>query len=483
MTLTADQRETLRAAARAELIKRGELKPKIVDLEREPSVDGLPFHDGQRRAWNSARRYVAVFAGWRSGKTEIGPWWLLREIQRVGPGDYALIAPTFPLLDNKARPALKRAIIQAMGASAYHSSGDIWTITDAGCMQLWGHVPNVETRILFRHGKDENALEAFDGKGLWLDEPGQMDDSIWDAAQARVSIGQYRMLLTSRPYRWNFYVTKIWNAVCDAFGGRREDADPMMDCINFRSIDNPAFSVEEYERQRGLIPDWLFELKFNGLPTRPAGIVYDCFDSDNIVEPFEVPRAWPLYLGLDFGLINTAGVIIAEELKKDWLGHWTDEPTGNYYLIGTYHAGQSKTAKEHLRAVRDIADSLVMGGAAQRPTAVGGSHMESGWRESWSLSGLGVAEPSILKVDSQIACLYAAFKTKKLKVFRTCSKFIEEAETFAYELDDAGEPTEKFDDTKFHRLSGARYIATRLFKTVERSKAPTMKAGFGLGQE
>lgn len=466
MTLTADK---VRELARAELVRRGVLVAKR-DCEAEPRIvseDGVTtyaLHAGQLRSWSSIKRIVAVFAGWQSGKTVLGPWWLLREMQRRGPGDYAVIAPDHPMILNKAKPEMAKAF-----AGLYHSSGNEWILTTAGEVAIFGAVQKAPTRILYRHAQSPEAIEAFTLKGLWIDEPGQIADAVWESIQARCAVHQARMLMTSRPYEHNWYVRDIW-------GEKRDDVD----VVNFRSIDNPSFPAEEYELQKLLLPDWKFRMKYDGVPTRPAGVVYDCFDAENIVEPFDVPRAWPLYLGLDFGLVNTAAVIIAEELKTDWLGHWTDEPTGNYYLIGTYHAGQAKTAKEHLSAVRAVADSLVLGGSAQRPTAVGGSHQESGWRESWSLSGLGVSEPSITKVESQIATLYAAFKTKKLKVFSTCTKFISDVHTFAYELDDDGEATEKLkDEAKFHRLAACRYISTRLFKLVERVKAPVMRAGIG----
>ena len=54
------------------------------------------FHPGQIRAWDSLKRFVCVFSGTQGGKTEMGPPWLLREIQLRGPGDYMIVTPTFP---------------------------------------------------------------------------------------------------------------------------------------------------------------------------------------------------------------------------------------------------------------------------------------------------------------------------------------------------------------------------------------------------
>lgn len=62
------------------------------------------LHLGQKRAWQSTRRFVAVTAGTQSGKTCFAPHWLYREIRRCGPGDYLFVTPTFTLLELKALP-------------------------------------------------------------------------------------------------------------------------------------------------------------------------------------------------------------------------------------------------------------------------------------------------------------------------------------------------------------------------------------------
>ena len=68
----------------------------------------LNFHPGQLRAWDSQARVVLVLAGAQSGKTSFGPFWLAREIQRKGPGDYIVAAPTYKLLSLKLFPEFLR---------------------------------------------------------------------------------------------------------------------------------------------------------------------------------------------------------------------------------------------------------------------------------------------------------------------------------------------------------------------------------------
>src|SRR5690606_8383765 len=80
------------------------------------------FHAGQWRAWESERRFVCVLAGTQGGKTEFGPTWLYREIQRRGPGDYLIVTPTYPLLELKALPVFRRLFEETLRLGRYVGS-------------------------------------------------------------------------------------------------------------------------------------------------------------------------------------------------------------------------------------------------------------------------------------------------------------------------------------------------------------------------
>jgi len=81
------------------------------------------------------------------------------------------------------------------------------------------------------------------------------------------------------------------------------------------------------------LPPWKFLMKYDGLFTRPAGLIYGSFDeSKHKVPRFAIPAEWPRFLGLDFGGVNTAGIFFAEErvgLK----------PTGRLIAYREYKAG------------------------------------------------------------------------------------------------------------------------------------------------
>ena len=79
------------------------------------------FSYGQWRAIESLKRFILALAGWQSGKSEIGPPWLLDEMLRMGPGDYLVASPTFPLMLKKVLPIFLR-LFDRLGCSSAISS-------------------------------------------------------------------------------------------------------------------------------------------------------------------------------------------------------------------------------------------------------------------------------------------------------------------------------------------------------------------------
>jgi hypothetical protein len=147
-------------------------------LERVSRNDQLGlrwnFHPGQCKAIESLKRIILALAGWQSGKTEIGPPWLWREMIRCGPGDYLIASPTYPLMSKKVLPIFLRLFERILKLGDFAGgSKNIFTFSDQGCLDLWGHIPEDPARVLFGHAGDPDSLESATIKAAWLDECGQ----------------------------------------------------------------------------------------------------------------------------------------------------------------------------------------------------------------------------------------------------------------------------------------------------------------------
>ena len=133
----------------------------------------------------------------------------------------------------------------------------------------------------------------------WLGECGQNGFRLasYEEILGRLSIHQGRVLLTSRPYTLGWMKQLLW----DPWQAAKRN-HPTIDIINFRSIDNPAFPKDEYYRVKKMMPPWRFSMLYDGLFSRPAGLIYGSFDEARHKIPrVAIPPEWPRFLGLDFG--------------------------------------------------------------------------------------------------------------------------------------------------------------------------------------
>ncbi len=183
---------------------------------------------------------------------------------------------------------------------------------------------------------------------------------------------------------------------------------------------------------------------YNGIFTRPAGMIYDCLEPTHWVPRFTIPDDWQRYLGIDFGGVNTAAVFMAQNPES-----------GKVYAYREYKAG-GKTMRGH------VADLLA--GEPMYPIAYGGAGSEQQWRDEFGQAGLGVSEPSVKEVDVGIGRIYGALKRGELFFFDDLRGVRDDHEGYQRETDENGEPTEKImNKEQYHFCDAVRYIGTALF--------------------
>lgn len=391
----------------------------------------LRLHEGQTKAWDSKRRFVFVIAGTQGGKTSFGPWWLWREIENCGDGDYLVVTATYDLFKLKLLPEMQRVFGRVLPGWDYVKIDKTIYSEDR------------KTRIILRSADAEGGLESATAKAAWLDECGQdkFKVSAWEAVQRRLSLAQGRVLATTTPYNLGWLKTEVFD--------RWTDGNDDYEVVQFRSTMNPAFPTDEYERAKATLPAWKFAMFYMGEFTRPAGMIYDVFDFQrHIIPPFAIPDDWPRYGGLDFGGVNTAAICFAQ-----------DPDTGVLYAIKEYHEG-GKTSAEH-------ADTLKRWGCRQW---VGGAKSEGQWRREFQAAGLPISEPRLSEVEVGIDRVYGCHKNDEIYVFDTLTNYKDEKGRYSRELDQSGQPTEKIKDKNdYHIMDAERYIIGNLVGTLDAS--------------
>lgn len=437
--------------------------PQMVTIE-----DGrmtLRLHPGQMRAHLSEKRNIIICAGSQSGKTSYGPHWLRREIQRRGTGDYVVVSPTFRLMALKALPEFLRLFEQQLQLGTYVGSAvRQFTFSDDGFERTHGRKPtdtDPPSVVYFAHAQDPESLESATFKGGWLDEAGQKKfrRGSHEALERRFSLHQARKLITTTPYDLGYLYTEYWEPWEKAGGDH-----PDIDIINFPSYMNPSFPMESYEKARESLPEWRFRMFYDGIPTRPAGLIYGCFNRRlHVIEPFPIPAHWPRYRGVDFGGKNTAAVMFAERLDMD------NNRTGKFVAYREYHAGD-RTSREHVAQLkagepkpREATDDEPK---IPRVITFGGAKSEGQWRHEWTQAGMKIYEPRVSDVEVGIQRVYAAIKSGRVTFFSTLVGTIGQLMTYSRPVDDqTGDVLDGIEDKEdFHFLDAIRYVGSYIWR-------------------
>lgn len=412
------------------------------------SIDGngkITFtpHYHQWLTLNSTARIIAMIAGSQGGKTSFGPWWLYREIQQHGGGDYIAATATFDLFKLKLLPEIREVFEHVLKIARYWSGDKILELRNPETGQfdatraddkMWG-------RIILRAASSTGGLESSTGKAAWLDEAGQDTFVLdaWDAVRRRLTLHRGRILITTTPYNLGWLKQQIID----------KDGQNGIQVIRFESTANPNFSVEEFEELRASMPKWKFDMFMRGLFSRPPGMIYNDFidryreEGGHKVRPFDIPTEWPRYVGVDPGAVNTAMI---------WLAHDTEH---NIFYLYRESLDGGKSTRQHAQGAQALADAH----NEQVITYAVGQKSEVQQRLDWQEAGIyNVTEPAIHDVEGGIDRVIELLKQHRLYIFDTCEKTLDQIGRYARVLDAMGEATEKIKDKEtFHLLDALRY--------------------------
>ena len=442
-------------------------------IDSETGDMELGFHRGQQQAWASKKRIVLVLAGTQSGKTVFGPFWLWREMKERGRGDYMVVSPSLTLMNLKVMPAFRMLFEEVLGLGEVKrvNNREVFYLSEEGERVMYGGVDRRQpTRVLFGYAAKPDTLESASLLGVWCDEAGQDDFKVgaWEAILRRLSLSRGRVLLTTTAYNLGWLKQVLHDP---AVAG-----DPDIELVRFDSTENPAFSKEEYLERMESMPAWRFNMFYRGLFERPAGIIYDCFDPAIHKLPasfgVKIGAGWPRVIGLDFGLMNFAGLVFARDPRNN-----------RYYLYREYprldekaEASGEFSMHEHvLRLYRDIPEDE--GGARPRVRAIGGAFSEDVWRREVSSAGLRVERPDQNDVELGITRVYGAIRRGELFILDSCVQTLDEIARYARKLDpDTQEPTEEIENkNSYHFLDCMRYAIGTQMRGAERGPVHRVK--------
>jgi len=424
-----------------------------------------------------------MISGTQAGKTSWGPWWLKREIEREGAGDYIAATATYDLFKLRQLPALLKVFEELSGIGRYWGGDRVIEIRENaepdGRFYAKTSKDPMWARIILRSADSEGGLEAATAKAAWLDEAGQLRFGFqaWHAIRRRLALHQGRALITTTLYALGWVKqtfldpledTEPTEQIIDERGAEmalRENDDIAL--IQFDSIANPSYPMEEFEEAKKTMPKDEFFMFWKGLAAKLRSLIYDVYEPKvHDVEPFEIPHDWPRFVGID---------PLGDKIAAVWLAF--DPGKQKLYLYREHQGDFGQTTEKH------VGDILALGQGEYILAYAGGGPGERQPRVDWMGHGLDLQSPTEdpalkMSVWSQIMRVYATFATKDLLIFNNCGNIKAELGSYQrYKDKTTGNLTDRIlNKEMFHMLDALRGIVTWMTDPVEEREILYMPA-------
>jgi phage terminase large subunit len=394
----------------------------------------LEFHPKQGRAWKSESKVTLCCSGIQGGKTTVGALWALRQTSKGwGKGDTAIIgAPTYKILNQSTLPTFLKF---ASGRGTYQKSDQTFTFNNGLVAYL-------------RTSTDPYSVEGIQNvRWIWLDEAGMTKYNFWINLEGRAARTGAPIICTTTPYGLNWPYHHLIKPFKE---GERDDVE----YLEWVSIENPSFPMEEYERQKKILDPRTFRRKYMGLHERMEGLVYELTE-DNTIEAFSLPRGTRFFAGVDFGFAEGHEFALVVRAVA---------PDGFCYEIDEYkEAGLDPTRQVALCLAKMRTYNIEMFYCdPARPDLI--SMLNTGGVKAM---GFHVGKENYKQVVPGIQKHNELIRSAQYKVFRgRCPNLMDEYETYHWpEIEEDRQVAEKPVAINDHLMDAARYCTVGTMHT------------------
>jgi phage terminase large subunit len=259
----------------------------------------IQLHPKQYQAYHSKARISAFIAGIQAGKSLCGALWMAKQVElhnRVG--NFLITSPNYRILQQSILSIILK-VFREIGT--YRSSDSVINLHAGG-------------QIFLRSMQDPDSCEGIPAvQAILNDEAGLLSYRAWANLLARTAFCKAQMFISSTPYSQNWMYRDLY--VPWSKGQIRPEDLSIVIC---KSSDNPFFPAEELERQRALMDERIFRLKYEASFEKLTGLVYPDFDLvNNAIEP-HMPRRdqYTFVAGIDPGFSDPTAIIVVAIHKE-----------------------------------------------------------------------------------------------------------------------------------------------------------------------
>ncbi len=405
-------------------------------------------HLRQEEFVHSTKKRIVIRAGRRGGKT-VGV--AIRAVERFLQGRRQLYAaPTS----------------EQVGKFWYEVTGALAPLIRLGILkknesEQYIEKPGTEQRIKAKTAWNADTLRGDYADDLYLDEWQLMNEDTWEIVGAPMLLDNNgdAVFIYTPPSLRSVGVSKAHDPRHAAKMFKKALDDPRWLAVHFTSHDNPHISKDALQeiikdmtkqayRQEILAEDDEMQLSW---------LVYRAFNErTNVIDDFEIPKNWLIYVGHDFGSANPAALFVAQ-----------DPATGNFYEFKEYQPGSGYSTAQHVEVFKEITTGYSVIWRS------GGSHQEEEIRQGYTAHGWPIMAPKIKSVKAQIDKVIGNMELNKIFTFKSLQNLIEERMNCLWEPDKEGRPTDKIkDEHKYHESACARYLYCNFTPETVDSREP-----------
>lgn len=401
--------------------------------------DKITVHKYQKMLIDSRYRFTLGLAGWQGGKSVGGALALATRIdedtkvwyeegkRRDEKPKYWIVAPTEEILVQYSMAKF----MDYLPEDSFHFSKTTKTIK----------IKDSEVLIIGKSANRSSSIEAATLNGIWADEAGLYSREVWNKLRPRINVRGGFIIFTTTPYALSWIYDEIYL--------KWLEGNPDFNVVQWRSIDNPYFSKEEYYKEKERLSTEEFEMKYGGQFTRLTGMVYE-FDRVKHTVPYrQIPTVYDVTLvGIDFGMAKPCGISVIG--IKD----------GVYYVIDEFKRAHVEWS--------DLAEKLFF-----FKSKYGISYMYADPEDPKAIADLRVRGLEVVKADNDVQARLRKVRnlmnSKNFFISDHCTDHIKEIQSYGRQIDQDGLYSEKPAKRNDHLMDAMGYaIYTHNYSSIDK---------------
>ena len=422
------------------------------------------LHETQLQVAQDTHRFRVICAGRRWGKSVLSQLTVLKWATE-NIGSYWIVSPTYRQGKQIHWRGLQKIIPRQWVEKKNEVELSI-TLKNGSVIELKG-------------AENPDALRGVKLRGLVVDEIASIRNWEWlwsEVLRATLTDYEAPVLFISTPKGYNHFFELFEQ-------GQNTTESSSYKSWKFTSYDNPYIKKEEIDNAKKELTEDTFYQEYMADFRKYTGLVYKEFQREvHVIEPFDIPKEWSIYRGIDFGSTNpTACLWIGVDGDENWYifkEHYQTGQTIDYHA-GVINAGSNGYSIQSTYG--DPSGAQWISEFNQRGVYITPANKETGTNfNSWVRFGIEKVAERLKLVPGRIL----PFRGKtdisnnsegnvrglpSLFIFSHCTNIIREFETYRWkeksvtQAQDLNEPDvpEKAND---HAMDALRYFAVSYTK-------------------